>query len=373
MKIRYLIFLFLLPLLISCKTKIDFSNPKEVALHYQELLDNGKVDNSFTYVSDTSKKKLTLQDYLEFYNSEYDSLLKTNRYVIQSIKQMPVDANHSDFRSYEIKHLAINIPLKDTSTTYVYWSLYNQGDKGWRIVWTKHIEMSASGLNDKSKFEEVIEVIDQIIKDDPLNGKAYLLKAWAYYQLNNLNELEKNVLRGRDLAPNDYRSYTLMGLFYSEKGLNDLAKISYKKAISLTDDNNQISAIYSNLSIDFENINKLDSSIYYLRKAILFDAKQTHALWRLAIILGMENKSDSSFHYFEKAIANSPMSDNTQHQLYYDYAVALLNFGDQKIKESKAQEEIYKKGQVYAIKALELDFDNSKYKNLVEQINNRLK
>lgn len=355
--------------LTNCSTRTDFSNPKEVANHFQTCLRSGDIQKSFEFISDSSKQTLTLQDYLDYYDREYDSILSINTFKISSITQMTIDANFPRYRSFEIKEEVFNNLTRDTTVQYTYLTTINQGDIGWRIVWTKHLEIVANQLREKSKFREAIKVCDQIIEIDPLNGDAFLLKSWGNYGLDNTYELEINALRGSELAPNNPQSYSALSLLYSVKGLPDLAKINLKKAISLSHSPNRKGILYSNLSIEFEVSNQLDSSIYYLYKSISYDSKNTHALWRLGTQYYTMKVTDSAFHYFEVALNNPPMDSYLQSQLYANYANAL--FYEYNMPESKSDtsaQEALNKAKNLAIKALELDYNNHEYKALVEKI-----
>lgn len=358
----------------SCATKTDFSNPKEVALHFQEYLRKGEIEKSFEYISDSSKRNLTFQDYLDYYDREYDSILSINKFMIINIDQMAIDANYPSYRSFEIKEKVFNTIRKDTTIQFLYLSTINQVDKGWRIIWTNHLELAASKLDDKSRFRDAIEAYDQIIDLDPLNGKVFLLKAWAYYRLDNIYELEKNALRGSELAPNKPQSYSTLSLLYSEKGLSDLAKINLKKAINLAYDPIKKGTLYGNLAIEYEKSNQLDSSIFYFHKSIFYDSKNTHPLWLLGMLYNSLNNADSAFYYFEKALMNPPMVDYLQKQLYFNYANALLHQnGLSEAKSDIKSQEIFKKARDLAIKALELDYNNLEFKNLVETISSWIK
>lgn len=360
--------------LYSCATKTDFSNPKEVAQHFQENLRKGEIEKSFEYISDSSKQNLIYQDYLDYYDSKYDSILSINKYMIINIDQMTINTNYRSFRSFEIKEKVFNTIRKDTTVQFSYLSTINQGNKGWRIIWNNHLESAASKLADKSKFTDAIAAYDQIINLDPLNGQAFLSKAWAYYRLNNIYELEKNALKGSELAPNKPQSFSTLGLLYSEKGLPDLAKINLKKAINLAYDPLIKGSLYGNLAIEFEKSNQLDSSIYYCKKSIFYDPKNTHAIWLLGMFYNSVNNTDSSFYYFEKALMSPPMDDYLQSELYFNYANALLHQnGLSEVKSDLKSQEVFKKARALAIKALELDYNNSQYKNLVETIESWIK
>src|SRR3989339_1779824 len=95
--LSFICFLFL----FSCNIKPDFSNPKDVVSIYQNLINKGRIEEAFELISDSSKNILTFQDFREFYNLEFDSLIMANSFVIEDIKQMPIDADFPNYRSYE--------------------------------------------------------------------------------------------------------------------------------------------------------------------------------------------------------------------------------------------------------------------------------
>lgn len=363
-----LLVLIIIMSLTNCGTKTDFSNPKEVATQFQACLRSGDIQKSFEFLSDSSKQTLTFQDYLDYYDIEYDSILAINTFQISSITQMTIDANFPRYRSFEIKEEVFNNLTRDTTVQYTYLTTINQGEIGWRIIWTKHLEIVGNQFNEKSKFSEAIKVCDQIIEIDPLNGDAFLLKAWLNFRLDNTFELEKNALRGSELAPNNPQSYSALSLLYSVKELPDLAKINLKKAISLSHNPIRKGTLYGNLSIEYMKSNQLDSSIYFLNKSISYDPKNTHAFWQLGTHYYRMKKTDSAFYYFEVALNNPPMNGYLQSQLYFDYANALLHeYNKPESKSDSITQEGLHKAKNLAIKSLELEYYNLEYKALVEK------
>jgi len=354
---------------VGCNNNPDFSNPKDVVISYQKLINKGKIDKAFKLVSDSSKKILTYQDFRDYYDVKLDSAINANSFIIIDIIQMPIEVNFPDYRSYEIKEIAINKILKDSTTNYYYISAKNQSKNGWRVVWTKQLESAARQLQGKSKYTEALRVCDNILNLDPNNGDAYQLKAWIYFRLSNNRLLEENGIKAIDLAPKSPISHILMSAIYDSKGLYESAKLSNLKALSFTNDPEQKSQIFSNTSIYCEHLDQPDSAIYYLRKAIS-NISKTHALWRLAINFAKKNITDSSAYYFEKAIINVPMDNYLQVQLYCDYSDFLLKHAMSLTKGSSDQKANIIKAKNMVLKALDLDANDTNAKLILDKFKN---
>jgi len=356
--------------LFGCNRNPDFSNPKDVVTNYQNLINKGSIKEAFELISDSSKNILTFQDFQEYYNLKYDSSIKANSFIIEDIRQMPINANFPDYRSYEFKELTISKITKDSIRSYYYVRVKNTGKNGWRIVWTKHLEKVAGQMEGKSKYPEVLSVCDKILHNDPLNGDAYLIKAWIYFRSSNNQMLEQTGSKLLDLEPKNPQSHIIMAAIYDTKGLYESAKISFQKALQFTSDPEEISQIYSNNSVICESLNQLDSAIFYLKRANRTLVK-THALWRLAKVYDLKNNNDSSMFYFNKALINSPMDNYLQVQLYCDFAEFLMRRAETMDKSSKAQEELYLKAKNVVLKALDLDPNDSDAKLILEKIKNK--
>lgn len=353
--------------ILGCNRKPDLSNPKDVVSSYQNFINEGKISEAFDLVSDSSKSILTFQDFQDYYNMEFDSAFKRTSFFIKDIKQMPIDANFPDFRSFEFRELVVNKLTKDSALNYYYVRVKNLKKSGWHVVWTKHLERVAHDLQEDSKFDEAIKVCDKILHYDPLNGDVYLIKAWIYYRLGNITLLEQTGMKGFDLAPNKAQSHITMSVIYDTKGLYESAKLSNQKALLFTSDPEERSQILSNTSVLCEHLNQSDSAIYYLRKAISKVSK-THAFWRLAKIFDTQNKNDSSIYYFDKAIVNKPMGDYLQIQLYCDYADFLVRLAIDLPMGSENQRSMALKAKNFVLKALDLDPNDSDSKLLLDKI-----
>lgn len=360
--------LILIPLFFGCNRSLDYSNPKEVVNEYQKQLNEGKIDKAFKLVSDSSKRIVMFQEFKEYYSSKFDSIKRNNTFIVKDVKQMPIDINYPNYRSFEIKEAIINKLAKDTFVDYSYLRTINEGKILWKVVWVKQLEREATQLEIKSKYEDALNVCNKIINYDPINGEAYLIKAWINYRLGNNRLLEEYGLKGLDLAPNNAQSHVIMAAIYDTKGLYESAKLSNRKALLFTNDSEQKSQIYSNTSIYCTNLNQNDSAIYYLRKAISINSK-THALWRLAINYTLENNIDSSLYYFEKAIKNEPMDHYLQLQLYNDYSKFLIKYANGFPKGSEDQKSSLFKAKNLSLKSLDLDPNDIEAKLILDKIN----
>lgn len=356
-------------ILCGCIRKPDFSNPKDVVANYQNLINNGKIEKAFTLVSDSSKNILTFQDFQDFYDLKFVTSIRANFYIIEDIKQMPIDPNFPDYRSFEFKEVAINKISKDSTIKYYYLRARNQGKEGWHVVWTKHLERVAMQLEEKSKYDDAIRVCDKILHHDPYNGDAYQIKAWIYFRQDNNRMLEQSGTKVLDLEPKDPQSHVIMAAIFDTKGLYESAKLSNQKALLFTNDPEEISQILSNTSINCESLNQPDSAIYYLKKANS-NSIQTHALWRLANIFDKINNPDSSIYYFNKALVNKPMDNYLQVQLYCDYADFLLRYTKSLSNGSVDQKAVILKAKNIILKALDLDPNDSVSKLLLDKIKN---
>jgi tetratricopeptide (TPR) repeat protein len=353
---------------ISCNRKIDFSNPKEVIQKYYELNFKNKYKESFKYIADTSKSILTQEEYLDYYK-EPDSLKDKFIYKVIEINQLPINVFYPNYRRFEIKASETNKKNKKVIIDYGYRSIINKNNK-WKILWNKHLLQVAEGLSRKQKFNEAIDLLNKIINYNPLDGETYRKMAWCYFRLNFYDESEKYAKKAQYNSPKEIENYNLLAAIYYSKGLSELAIENLKKGIELCNSDSLKCYFLSNMSINLLGLNRIAEAKEVLFKALKLSPNATHPLLQMAYVYKHLNQHDSCLFFFGKAIQSKPMEDNLEKDLYYDYAIELIQIADNNTKDLYTKNKMYQKAKIYVLKALDLDPSNEEYKNtLLNKLN----
>lgn len=289
-----------------------------------------------------------------------DSLVGKNKFQIE-INQLPIDTKYPNYRIFELKQFDINIRNNDTIAHIFYYTTIHENQM-WKILWTQHLLVSGTKFHEEQKFEESINICEKALQYDPLNGNTYCGIGWIYLRLEDLSNAEIYAKKAVEYSPKLAENYNLIASIYHEKGRPELAIENYEKAIHLsTTEDNKVD-YYSNMSSDYMDMNQPEKAKEMIYKSLKIDSTDTYALWIKAYLYSNEKKQDSSIMFFDKAIHSEPMTNYLQKRLYYGYAeelylVAIKNKGQ------------YNKAKTFAIKALDLEPNNTDYIELLNKIN----
>lgn len=363
---RLLYFIAISSLLISCENQVDFSNPKSVIERYISLQANGEPRKEYELLADTCKEYTPLQDYLDHYLKR-DSLIEKYDFTIQKIVQLPIDPQNPKHRHFEIQYFSVNKNEKDTIRNFTYRSLFNENGQ-WKVIWTGNISNAASKLMNSQKFSDAIQAYREVLKYDPLNGKAYQNIGWCQYRQGFYQAAMTNAQKAVELNPKDESNYNLLAGIYSDQNNDELAIENYKKAIDMTHSETGKVYLLSNLSISYMNLHEYGQARQVLTQALTIDSTSTHAWWKKGTVLLKESKRDSAILCFQKAINLEPLSDFLQRQLYYDLAyqeyISAAYYADKNMRDNLISD-----GKKHILKALDLEPDNNQYRMLLDDLN----
>lgn len=364
---KALYFIAISCLLLSCSEQVDFSNPKSVIEYYYALDEDGEeLELKYELLADTCKEFVTLQDYLDYYSNR-DSRLKEYDYIVQNIDQLSLDPKNPKHRHFEIQYMTIKKSDIDTTKGFSYGSVFNENGQ-WKIIWTRNISQAAKKLMKSQKFSDANQAYHEVLKYDPLNGKAYQQIGWCDGRQGYHRSALRNAQKAIELNPKDESNYNLLASIYSSQGNDELAVENYKKAIEMTNSEAQKVKLLSNQSISYIDLYKYDEAKQSLNYALKIDSKYTHAWWTKGILLSKENKPDSAITCFQKAVDLNPMNDFLQHRLYYDLAYQEYIMAAYNTDNSNMRDNLLIESKNHILKALDLQHDNGKYRRLLEDI-----
>ena len=358
-------------LLFSCADQVDFSNPNSVVEYYYSLRDDNEFELQYELLADTCKEFVTLQDYLNFY---LDENFGKYTYKTQNIVMLPFDSKNPKYRHFEIQRMYIGEDNQDTiKNSFSYLTVLNENGQ-WRVIWTGIISKAGNEFSNDGKSFDAIEAYDEVLRYDPLNGSAHRRLGWCRYKENRIGDALNNAKKAVALNPKDPFNYNLLAAIYSQQDKEELAIMSAKKAIDMTNSDLEKSVLLSNLSTSYGEMENFDEEEKAINLALKYDSTNTHAFWRKALYTYSSGKIDSAITYFQKAVALEPMDISLQFQLYedfarleYGYAIRQLESGD-KEKRDKLLIDAKKN----YLKAFELRPDNDYLKEKIDIINDKI-
>ncbi|MFY8005289.1 MAG: tetratricopeptide repeat protein, partial [Chitinophagaceae bacterium] len=187
-------------------------------------------------------------------------------------------------------------------------------------------------------FVKAREAAKNAIRNNELNAEALFYRGYANYQLNELSDAASDIKKALELQPQPFW-YAILGKVYQQKEEYVYAVDAYSKALSGKPDavlqpffyyrgftkslqNNFDDAVKDyeqilQLGIDssFENFDfelgvlYLNTSQYqqaesFLQKSLQKYPNQPLAQYKLAIVVGLQNKLDQSLELFDKSFTN---------------------------------------------------------------------
>ena len=151
------------------------------------------------------------------------------------------------------------------------------------------IEKSLKLVNNH-KFDDALKILEEIKTDD---YKSYFLKGTIYLAQNKLDQAEKNLISASTENNKNYLIFHNLGLIYQTKGVSNLAKENFLKAISI---NENIETL-SELGKLYLNENNFDEAEKYFKAALKQDEDHRRTNIRLGnlYLKKFDNKKGYSY------------------------------------------------------------------------------
>ena len=142
-------------------------------------------------------------------------------------------------------------------------------------------------LRELGRFDAAAEAAQTTLMVQPDNieamlelGRAHWSRGQAFY---GIAALEK----ARDLAPNDWRPWSLLGASYQQVRRPDDARAAWNQALVLSPDN---PAVLTNVALTFMTAGDLASAETLLRRAVIQPGATLQMRQNLAMVLGLQDK-----------------------------------------------------------------------------------
>ena len=198
-----------------------------------------------------------------------------------------------------------------------------------------------SSLFKESKFNEVIEYLDILLKQDKNSSNYYFLKGFAYLSLHKLSSAIKNLTSAINFESNNSMYYFYRGLTYFKQNKFDEAKSDYNKAISIKPSSPEY---YNNLAQIHYTIGENELAIENFKKSFDLNNKLEPSILGLINTLSQTKDIESN----DSEIIST---HNKLNKINFDYST------DKHIKDFDIKDFLKKIDTVVSDKIGKLDFN----------------
>lgn len=163
-----------------------------------------------------------------------------------------------------------------------------------QVFWTDQAEINpmdpeagvkaAQALRELGRFDQAAEMAQRVLLVQPANidamlesGRAHIARGQAFY---GIADLEK----ARDSRPNDWRSWSLLGIAYEQVRRPDDARAAWAQALALSPDNPDV---LSNMAMASMTRGDTLSAEPLLRRAVAQPSASLKVRLNLAMVLGL--------------------------------------------------------------------------------------
>jgi tetratricopeptide (TPR) repeat protein len=149
------------------------------------------------------------------------------------------------------------------------------------------------------KYDEAIELSNDVLKLDVYNADAYFIKGMTYLMISDTSKAVSSFQTAVDQNNQHYKSYIQLGLIYSTKN-SPLAEQYYQSALKV--DPMSIEAWY-NLSYYYQSIQNIDRAIKGYSAILDIDSLNRNALFNIGYChLVYKQNYDSSIIMFSRVL-----------------------------------------------------------------------
>ncbi|NBC26664.1 MAG: protein kinase [Bacteroidetes bacterium] len=148
------------------------------------------------------------------------------------------------------------------------------------------------------RYEEAVEIFNDVLASDPTNADAYRELAWVYESLGEIEKAESTLKRSIQLKPDYWVGHNRLGAMYLDNNQFEHAIEKFKKVIELTPDNY---TGYMNLGITYYKLGRYDDARSMFEKSL--DLEETYdASSNLATLYYREGRYKEAARMFETAL-----------------------------------------------------------------------
>lgn len=187
------------------------------------------------------------------------------------------------------------------------------------VFWSREMEVNpadpeagvrlAEALRQLGQFEQAVTIGQQVLVTQPRNveamleiGRAQIARGQAFYGIAPLEQ-------ARDLAPNDWRPLSLLGVAYQQVSRGGDAREAWNRALTVSPDNPEV---LTNAAMALVTDGNAQGAETLLRRAVAQPAATQKMRLNLAMVLGLQGKAGEAEQIIRRELPPASAEQNLQ-------------------------------------------------------------
>lgn len=193
----------------------------------------------------------------------------------------------------------------DALSRSVFWASEQQADPTDAVAGVK----LAQALRELGRYDQAAEAAQATLTIQPNNldallelGRAHIARGQAFYGVAPLEQ-------ARDLAPRDWRAYSLLGVAYEQVRRTDDARAAWDQALALSPDNPDVLTNAATAALTHGDAPGAET---LLRRAVAQPTASAKVRQNLAMVLGLQGKMGEAEQILRRELPPEQAEQNLQ-------------------------------------------------------------
>jgi Flp pilus assembly protein TadD len=193
----------------------------------------------------------------------------------------------------------------DALSRSVFWASEQQADPTDAVAGVK----LAQALRELGRYDQAAEAAEATLTLQPNNldallelGRAHIARGQAFYGVAPLEQ-------ARDLAPRDWRPYSLLGVAYEQVRRTDDARAAWNQALALSPDNPDVLTNAATAALTHGDAPGAET---LLRRAVAQPTASAKVRQNLAMVLGLQGKMGEAEQILRRELPPEQAEQNLQ-------------------------------------------------------------
>ncbi|MEW6538133.1 MAG: tetratricopeptide repeat protein [Pseudomonadota bacterium] len=193
----------------------------------------------------------------------------------------------------------------DALSRSVFWASEQQADPTDAVAGVK----LAQALRELGRYDQAAEAAQATLTLQPNNldallelGRAHIARGQAFYGVAPLEQ-------ARDLAPRDWRPYSLLGVAYEQVRRTDDARAAWNQALALSPDNPDVLTNAATAALTHGDAPGAET---LLRRAVVQPTASAKVRQNLAMVLGLQGKMGEAEQILRRELPPEQAEQNLQ-------------------------------------------------------------
>lgn len=193
----------------------------------------------------------------------------------------------------------------DALSRSVFWASEQQADPTDAVAGVK----LAQALRELGRYDQAAEAAQATLTIQPNNldallelGRAHIARGQAFYGVAPLEQ-------ARDLAPRDWRPYSLLGVAYEQVRRTDDARAAWNQALALSPDNPDVLTNAATAALTHGDAPGAET---LLRRAVVQPTASAKVRQNLAMVLGLQGKMGEAEQILRRELPPEQAEQNLQ-------------------------------------------------------------